>query len=278
MCLLLVAHRVVPGSPVVVAANRDERVDRPATALTVLQRSPPAILGGRDLQAGGTWLAVNERGVVAGLTNRPSPAGPVPGRRSRGELPLLLADELSAEAAVEAFSARVEPSSYNPAWLLVGDRRSLFYLELDRVSGIPMGVASAGCSRTREPPARGAVGQDRSRPRAARRSLDAARGPARRASRLRALRPRARAGTGSGSSIRRRGGVGSPAGMRPRGNLCDPLVDDRARARRGEADPCPRRKRAALLDAVCRRDRPVAYGPVMTAAPAGRRPAQPRPG
>lgn len=134
MCLLIVGYRVAPGFPLVVAANRDERLNRPATSITVLRQTPPVILGGRDEQAGGTWLAVNERGVVAGLTNRPSPAGSDPGRRSRGELPLLLAAEPSANAAVEAFLARVEPSCYNPAWLLVGDRRSLFYIELDGVS------------------------------------------------------------------------------------------------------------------------------------------------
>lgn len=134
MCLLIFGYRVAPDFPLVVAANRDERLDRPATSITVLRQTPPVILGGRDEQAGGTWLAVNERGVIAGLTNRPSPAGSDPGRRSRGELPLLLAAEPSANAAVEALLARVEPSCYNPAWLLVGDRLSLRYIELDGVS------------------------------------------------------------------------------------------------------------------------------------------------
>jgi uncharacterized protein with NRDE domain len=119
-----------PEVPLVVAANRDERLDRPATAMTVLRPSHPRILGGRDERAGGTWLAVNEFGLVAGLTNRPVPDGVDPAKRTRGELPLLLASHRSATEAVEDFLQRISPSDYNPAWFLVGDREALYSLDL----------------------------------------------------------------------------------------------------------------------------------------------------
>ena len=130
MCLLVFAWQTEPGSPLIVAANRDERLDRPARSLCVLRDSEPRVLGGRDDLAGGTWLAVNEQGVVAGLTNRPSPGGRDPTKRSRGELPLIAATEWSADDGVAELSRRVRPDEYNPAWLLVGDRRSLYYVEL----------------------------------------------------------------------------------------------------------------------------------------------------
>ena len=130
MCLLVFAWKTEAGFPLVVAANRDERLDRPAHAICVLRDRDPRVLGGRDDLAGGTWLAVNEHGVVAGLTNRPSPGGRDPTKRSRGELPLMVAAHRTAEAGVRALSRRVEPGRYNPAWLLVGDRDSLFYVEL----------------------------------------------------------------------------------------------------------------------------------------------------
>ncbi len=113
-----------------VAANRDERLDRPAHAIDVLSEQGPRIIGGRDDLAGGTWLAVNEQGVVAGLTNRPAPGGRDLTKRSRGELPLLLTSQPTAAAAVTEMVRRVVPGQYNPAWLLVGDRRSLTYIEL----------------------------------------------------------------------------------------------------------------------------------------------------
>lgn len=147
MCLLVVVSRLDPGAPLVVGANRDERLDRPAAAMTVLRSAGPRILGGRDEEAGGTWLAVNEHGVVAGLTNRPSPEGRDPAKRSRGELPVALARHRDASSAVEEFVARFRPSRYNPAWLLVGDRTSLYALDMtgsveDRplVEALPPGV------------------------------------------------------------------------------------------------------------------------------------------
>ena len=145
MCLLVVAWHVDARAPLVVAANRDERLDRPAAAAVVLQERAPRIVGGRDQEAGGTWLAVNDHGVVAGLTNRPGQQGRDPSKRSRGELPLALAAHTDAESAVEQFAQRFRPCDYNPSWLLVGDRRSLFYLDMTdgdhaQVRALPPGI------------------------------------------------------------------------------------------------------------------------------------------
>jgi uncharacterized protein with NRDE domain len=126
VCLLIALFQVIPDAPLMVAANRDERLDRPAVAMTVLRAASPRILGGRDELAGGTWLAVNEHGVVAGLTNQPSADGRDPGKRSRGELPLAFTAHKTAAEAVAAVRAELNPADYNPCWMLVGDRQSLF--------------------------------------------------------------------------------------------------------------------------------------------------------
>lgn len=128
MCLLIVLHEAHPDAPLIVAANRDELLSRPAKPMGLLREGPPRILGGKDELAGGTWLAVNEKGVVAALTNLPSP-NRLPGKRSRGELPLALASHLSAEEAASDFVSHFVPSEFNSAWLLVGDRESLHYLD-----------------------------------------------------------------------------------------------------------------------------------------------------
>lgn len=130
MCLLIVLTRVRPDFPLVVGANRDERYDRPAVPMAVLRPSGPRVLGGRDELAGGSWLVVNDAGVFAGVTNTPSPAGRDPTRRSRGELPLLLAAHRSAGTAVDRFLGAVDPRDYNPVQILVGDRTSLFALDM----------------------------------------------------------------------------------------------------------------------------------------------------
>lgn len=64
----------------------------------------PDVVAGRDRTAGGTWMALNRHGVVAAVLNRPGSLGPAPGKRSRGELPLRAAAELTAAAAAVAIS------------------------------------------------------------------------------------------------------------------------------------------------------------------------------
>ncbi len=129
MCLLVVASRVVTGEPLIVGANRDEVLERPSIAATVLEPGPPRIVGGRDELSRGTWLAVNQHGVCAGLTNQPLGDAKDPSKRSRGELPLALARHPTASAAVDALLSASRPADYNGSWLLVGDRRALFFVD-----------------------------------------------------------------------------------------------------------------------------------------------------
>jgi uncharacterized protein with NRDE domain len=125
VCTLAVYHRVFAARPLVVAANRDEYLDRAAAPPTLLRTATPRAVGGRDLVAGGTWLGFGETGLVAGLLNRRSGTPPDPACRSRG---LLCLDVLACRTAEEA-AARVaaEPAGrYNPFNLLVADGRDAF--------------------------------------------------------------------------------------------------------------------------------------------------------
>jgi uncharacterized protein with NRDE domain len=131
VCLLVFATRLRNDLPLVVGANRDEQLERPAVPMEVLRAAGPLVLGGRDLLAGGTWLAVNELGVLAAITNRPlAEEARDASKRSRGELPLALASHGSARAAVDALVAATRPDDYNPAWLAVADREALFTLDV----------------------------------------------------------------------------------------------------------------------------------------------------
>jgi uncharacterized protein with NRDE domain len=121
VCTLAAFVRTLPGYTLVVAANRDEMLARPSAPPTVLREAPRAV-GGRDLVAGGTWLALAETGLVAGVLNRRGAEPPDPSRRSRGQLCL----ELLACPSAAAAAARVagEPAGrYNGFNLLVADAR-----------------------------------------------------------------------------------------------------------------------------------------------------------
>lgn len=94
MCLLAIQYRLVPESPILVAANREEYYDRPATTPSI-QSGKPRILSGIDQQTGGTWLGVNQHGLLVAACNRLKMTPPL-APRSRG---LLCRDLLKCESA-----------------------------------------------------------------------------------------------------------------------------------------------------------------------------------
>src|SRR5687767_6645178 len=84
MCLVALFFRAVPDAPVVVGANREELYHRGGEPPQFLD-GPARVIAGRDPAAGGTWLGVNEHGVLVAVTNRPK-SQPPPRPRSRGWL------------------------------------------------------------------------------------------------------------------------------------------------------------------------------------------------
>lgn len=68
MCLILFAYEAHADYPLVIAANRDEYYDRPSSPAQFWD-DDSNLLGGRDLSAGGTWMAVSRRGRLAAVTN-----------------------------------------------------------------------------------------------------------------------------------------------------------------------------------------------------------------
>jgi uncharacterized protein with NRDE domain len=124
MCTLALFRDVSPSYPLVVAANRDEVLDRPALPPALLAE-PAGVVAGKDLEAGGTWLGcrVTPGLLVAGLLNRrvaqarPASSPPV---RSRGLLCLDALGCRSVDAAVAGLAdAGVE--RYAPFNLLLAD-------------------------------------------------------------------------------------------------------------------------------------------------------------
>ena len=125
MCLVLLAWRQNDRFPLILAANRDEFHARPSAAI---RRWPeaPWLAGGRDLEAGGTWLGATDDGRFAVVTNvreRPSPAG----SRSRGELTaVFLRGDLPAADYV-ATLVEQPAGTYGGYNLIVGDGREVWY-------------------------------------------------------------------------------------------------------------------------------------------------------
>ncbi len=105
----------------IIASNRDEFYDRPASGPTVL-REVPRIVGGRDEREGGTWFGLTSSGLFVGLTNQRNFGPRDDALRSRGELVVEALATGSIEG-VTTFLGRLDPKAYNEFNLIYGDGR-----------------------------------------------------------------------------------------------------------------------------------------------------------
>lgn len=134
MCLLTVAIDQSRRFPLVVAGNRDEFFNRPAARLAWWSPGDglPDILGGRDLEAGGTWLGLTAQGRLAMVTNVRAPTAPRdPKAPSRGEI---VQRWLAGDASTDRFWMRTALSGYNGFNLIAADfqRGDCFYASNQR--------------------------------------------------------------------------------------------------------------------------------------------------
>jgi uncharacterized protein with NRDE domain len=143
MCTLVTLCRPGEGWPLLVAANRDERLDRAWDPPGHYWPAQPDILAGRDHAGGGTWMGINRAGVMAAVLNRPGSLGPAPGKRSRGELPLLALAHGTAAAAAAAIAAR-DGGAYRGFNLIVADRAEAIFLRGDGHGAIAARALSPG--------------------------------------------------------------------------------------------------------------------------------------
>jgi len=136
MCTLVILRRPGHRWPLLIAANRDEMADRPWRPPGRHWRDRPEVVAGKDELAGGSWLGVNDHGVVAGVLNRRGSLGPAPHLRSRGELVLEALDHADASAAAAALSA-LDTASYRSFNLVIADNRDAFWLSALGPDGAP---------------------------------------------------------------------------------------------------------------------------------------------
>lgn len=125
MCILLIAHETDPEYPLIVAANRDELYDRPASPAHWWPDAP-RVLAGRDRKAGGTWLGVSREGSFAALTNHWGGETMPADAPSRG---LLVGNFLSSAKGAEEYLKEIQRdgSSYAGFNLVFGSSSQLFY-------------------------------------------------------------------------------------------------------------------------------------------------------
>ena len=133
MCIILFAYNAHPKYNLILLANRDEYYAR-QTSRAALWEDAPDILGGRDLEHGGTWLGVTKQGRVAAVTNFRDPSSNRNGAPSRG---FLVSDFLRSIEDPHDYLMKISSRSadYNGFNLIVGDPSGLYYLS-NRLGGV----------------------------------------------------------------------------------------------------------------------------------------------
>ncbi|MBN2578384.1 MAG: NRDE family protein [Pirellulales bacterium] len=124
MCTLAILFRTVRGTPLLVAANREERYDRP-TQYPKIQPGTPRVVCGTDRKAGGTWLGINQHGLFCSVLNRPRKRVPMD-PRSRGLLCREMLDARTAREAAEYAFRELSSGKYAGGNFVAADPRSAF--------------------------------------------------------------------------------------------------------------------------------------------------------
>lgn len=129
MCTLVILWRPNHAWPLLLAGNRDEMQDRSWVPPGRHWQDRAEVVAGLDRLGGGSWLGVNDYGVVAAVMNREGTLGSAAGKRSRGELVLEALDHVEAREAAQAL-VDLEPRAYRAFNLFIADPVSAFWLRL----------------------------------------------------------------------------------------------------------------------------------------------------
>ena len=127
VCTVVVLIRPGHAWPLVLAANRDEMLDRAWDLPGAHWPAYPGCVAGRDRSGGGTWMGVNRHGVVAAVLNRQGSLGPAAGKRSRGELPLLALAHGTAAGAAQALGG-LDARGWRSFNLVLADRTGAVFV------------------------------------------------------------------------------------------------------------------------------------------------------
>ncbi len=127
MCTVVILRRPGHDWPLILGTNRDEMIARPWRPPARHWPDRQDVVAGLDEVAGGSWLGVNDTGVIAAIMNREGSLGPAEDKRSRGEVVLEALDHPDAALAARALKA-LDGSAFRPFNLIVADNRDAFWL------------------------------------------------------------------------------------------------------------------------------------------------------
>jgi len=133
MCSIVILKKSENEWPLIIAANRDEMNNRKFLSPGRYWKDKPYIFAGKDLLAGGSWLGVNDSGVVAAIMNRINCLGPMENKKSRGELVLNALDYDDANKSLNA-TIKIQKDYYRGFNMFIGNNLNSYWIKSDERS------------------------------------------------------------------------------------------------------------------------------------------------
>jgi hypothetical protein len=137
MCIMAILYQGAQDAPILLAANREEYYDRPTQAPRI-QSGKPRVICGIDRKAGGTWLGVNQYGLLVTVLNRPRSSAP-PEPRSRGLLCREMLATRTAKEAADLAAAELSTGRYAGAnYVCLDAKNGLVVMGTNQVEIVPL--------------------------------------------------------------------------------------------------------------------------------------------
>jgi uncharacterized protein with NRDE domain len=136
MCTLLILYRPNNKWPLILAGNRDEMKNRPWLPPGKHWANYNGIIAGKDITAGGSWLGLNNRGLVATVLNRSNSLGPNTSKNSRGNLIIDILKNETLDSAL-SYIKFLDNTKWKPFNLFIANNKKAYWIkstEKDKIS------------------------------------------------------------------------------------------------------------------------------------------------
>jgi uncharacterized protein with NRDE domain len=143
MCTLLILYRPLHKWPLIIAGNRDEMKNRPSLSPGKHWGNDKNIIAGKDLTAGGSWLGINNKGLISTILNRPNSLGPNKEKFSRGDIIINVLKNKDIKTAL-TYIELLDITNWRPFNLFIANNKNAYWIKSTGKNKITINLISEG--------------------------------------------------------------------------------------------------------------------------------------
>jgi predicted transcriptional regulator len=143
MCTLLILYRPNNKWPLILAGNRDEMKNRPWLPPGKHWPNYNGIIAGKDITAGGSWLGINNSGLVATILNRPNSLGPNTSKNSRGNIIIDILKNETLNSALN-YIKLLDNTKWKPFNLFIANNKKAYWVKSSEKNKVSINIIPEG--------------------------------------------------------------------------------------------------------------------------------------